>query len=84
LAQTYLPQDPHYQGLFLILVAKAPGLVWKVTHSKNGQPHLQRKTPWPYINHYHFHIIDAQWGHITIKISGHPPFGMQIMLNGHE
>jgi DNA-binding transcriptional ArsR family regulator len=84
LAQTYLPQDPHYQGLFLILVAKAPGLVWKVTKSKNGQPHLQRKTPWPYINHYHFHIIDAHWGHITIKISGHPPFGMQIMLNGHE
>jgi len=84
LAATYLPQDPHYQGLFLILVAKAPGLVWKVTKSKNGQPHLQRKTPWPYINHYHFHIIDAQWGHITIKISGHPPFGMQIMLNGHE
>jgi len=84
LAETYLPQDPHYQGLFLILVAKAPGLVWKVTKSKNGQPHLQRKTPWPYINHYHFHIIDAQWGHITIKISGHPPFGMQIMLNGHE
>jgi DNA-binding transcriptional ArsR family regulator len=84
LAQTYLPQDPHYQGLFLILVAKAPGLVWEVTQSKNGQPHLQRKMPWPFINHYHFHIIDAQWGHITIKISGHPPFGMQIMLNGHE
>ncbi len=84
LAQNYLPQDAHYQGLFLILVAKAPGLVWDVTHSKNGQPHLQRRTPWPYINHYHFHIIDAQWGHITIKISGHPPFGMQVMLNGHE
>jgi hypothetical protein len=84
LAETYLPQDPHVQGLFLILVAKAPGLVWKVTKSKNGQPHLQRKTPWPYINHYHFHIIDAQWGHITIKMSGHPPFGIQIMLNGHE
>jgi hypothetical protein len=84
LAESYLPQDPHYQGVFLILVAKAPGLVWKVTKTKNGQPHLERKTPWPYINHYHFHIIDAHWGHITIKISGHPPFGMQIMLNGHE
>jgi hypothetical protein len=84
LAESYLPQDPNYQGVFLILVAKAPGLVWKVTKTKNGQPHLERKTPWPYINHYHFHIIDAQWGHITIKISGHPPFGMQIMLNGHE
>ena len=25
-----------------------------------------------------------EWGHITIKISGHPPFPAQIILNGHE
>jgi len=31
-------------------------------------------------NHYSFHILDAEWGHITIKISGHPPFPAQIML----
>ncbi len=24
------------------------------------------------------------WGHVTIKMSGHPPFGAQIILNGHE
>ena len=84
LAQTYLPQDPKYKGLFLILVGKAPALVWNVTISNNGQPHLERKTPWPYVNHYHFHIIDPDWGHITIKMSGHPPFGIQVMLNGHE
>ena len=24
------------------------------------------------------------WGHITIKMAGHPPFGAQIILNGHE
>lgn len=84
LAEKYLPQDPTYKGLFLILVAKAPALVWNVTISKNGQPHLERKTPWPYVNHYHFHIIDPDWGHITIKMSGHPPFGIQVMLNGHE
>ena len=23
-------------------------------------------------------------GHITIKMAGHPPFGAQVMLNGHE
>jgi hypothetical protein len=23
-------------------------------------------------------------GHLTIKLSGHPPFGAQIILNGHE
>jgi len=84
LAERYLPQDPDFHGLFLILVAKAPGLVWEVKHSANGVPHLQRKTPWPYVNHYHFHFIDPEWGHITIKMSGHPPFGIQVMLNGHE
>ena len=37
-----------------------------------------------YVNHYSFHIIDPQWGHVTVKMSGHPPFGAQIILNGHE
>ena len=38
----------------------------------------------PYVNHYSFHILDPDWGHITIKISGHPPFPVQVILNGHE
>jgi hypothetical protein len=37
-----------------------------------------------YVNHYSFHIMDPHWGHLTIKMSGHPPFGAQIILNGHE
>jgi hypothetical protein len=28
------------------------------------------------------HIIDPTSGHVTIKISGHPPFGAQVILNG--
>src|SRR5713226_7492304 len=28
--------------------------------------------------------MDPYWGHITIKMAGHPPFGAQIILNGHE
>lgn len=28
--------------------------------------------------------MDPEWGHITIKMSGHPPFGAQVILNGHE
>ncbi|MBK5291285.1 MAG: hypothetical protein JJE04_06380 [Acidobacteriia bacterium] len=36
------------------------------------------------MNHYHFHILDPDWGQVTIKRSGHPPFGAQVMLNGHE
>jgi hypothetical protein len=84
LAEAYLPRDPNQHGLFLILVAKAPGLVWEVQHNAKGVAHLQRKTPWPFVNHDHFHLIDPDWGHRTIKMSGHPPFGIQGMLNGHE
>lgn len=28
--------------------------------------------------------MDAQWGHMTIRMCGYPPFGAQIILNGHE
>src|SRR5215831_7890555 len=38
----------------------------------------------PYVNHYSFHILDPDWGHLTIKVSGHPPFPAQVILNGHE
>ncbi len=84
LAEKHIPADSAFRGLFLILVAKSPALVWEVTRSENGSPHLERKTPYSYVNHYHFHIIDPEWGHITIKMSGHPPFSLQVMLNGHE
>jgi hypothetical protein len=36
------------------------------------------------VNHYSFHILDPDWGHVTFKISGHPPFPAQIIFNGHE
>ena len=37
-----------------------------------------------YVNHYSFHIMDRQWGHLVIKMAGHAPFGAQVLLNGHE
>lgn len=83
LAEEHLPQDPNFTGLFLILVAKAPALVWHVEVSKNNR-HLGSAKPWPYVNHYHFHFIDKEWGHLTIKMSSHPPFAVQVMLNAHE
>jgi hypothetical protein len=72
-------------GLFLILVSKAPALVWDAQRTGTGKlGQLVPKQPWPYVNHYSFHILDPDWGHLTIKMSGHPPFGAQVMLNGHE
>ena len=28
--------------------------------------------------------LGPEWGHLTIKVSGHPPFPAQVILNGHE
>jgi hypothetical protein len=80
LAEEYLAKTTLTQGLFLVLVGRAQAPVWDV----NAKHHIERKKPMPYVNHYSFHILDPDWGHLTIKISGHPPFPAQVMLNGHE
>jgi hypothetical protein len=81
IAEEHLTKTRVKQGVFLILVARAQAPVWDASPKKHR---LQRKQPMPYVNHYSFHILDSDWGHVTIKISGHPPFPAQILLNGHE
>ena len=80
IAEEYLTETTVTEGLFLVLVGRAPAPVWDV----NAKHHIERKKPTPYVNHYSFHIRDPDWGHLTIKISGHPPFPAQVILNGHE
>ena len=80
IAEQYLANTKITRGLFLILAGRARAPVWDVGINY----HLRRKIPMPYVNHYSFHILDPEWGHITIKVSGHPPFPAQVMLNGHE
>jgi hypothetical protein len=80
IAEEYLAKTTVTKGLFLVLVGRAQAPVWDIS----ANHHIERKKPMPYVNHYSFHILDAEWGHMTIKISGHPPFPAQILLNGHE
>ena len=80
LAEEYLAKTRITEGLFVVLVGRAQAPVWDVS----AQHHIERKKPMPYVNHYSFHILDRDWGHLTIKISGHPPFPAQVILNGHE
>jgi hypothetical protein len=83
IAEEYLASHSVGVGVFLVLVGRAPAPVWKVTQSRSGViVNLEKKSE--YVNHYSFHIRDPVWGHVTIKMSGHPPFGAQVMLNGHE
>jgi hypothetical protein len=28
--------------------------------------------------------VEQPWGHVTIRICGYPPFGAQVILNGHQ
>jgi hypothetical protein len=77
-ADEYLAKTAVTDGLFLVLVGRAQAPVWHV----GANHHLESKKP--YVNHYSFHILDRDWGHVTIKISGHPPFPAQVILNGHE
>lgn len=81
-AEEYLSDHTIKRGLFLVLVARAIAPVWDVRRSGKGNLLLTKKTA--FVNHYSFHIWDSDWGHITIKMAGHPPFGAQVILNGHE
>ena len=83
IAEDYLAERRVGTGVFLILVARAPATVWKVSRSRAGVIcNLEKRKE--FVNHYSFDIMDPTWGHVTIKISGHPPFGAQVILNGHE
>ena len=83
IAEDYLREHPVGVGVFLILVARAPAPVWKVSRTAAGVIRNLEKTR-QFVNHYSFPIMDPTWGHLTIKMSGHPPSGAQVILNGHE
>jgi DNA-binding transcriptional ArsR family regulator len=84
IAEQYIPTDPHFRGVFCILIGRGPAPVFDIKQFANGGIDIHRKTPLPYVNHYFFHIMDPEWGHVTIRLCPHPPFNAQIILNGHE
>jgi hypothetical protein len=83
-AEEYLRTHSVGPGVFMILVARAPAMVWDVRRSADSTVlgGLGRKRT--YVNHYSFRIMDRQWGHLVIKMAGHAPFAAQVILNGHE
>ncbi len=82
-AEEYLATHSVGPGVFLILVGRAVAPVWEVSRSAGGViGNLAKKKA--FVNHDSSHIMDPEWGHLTVKMSGHPPFGAQILLNGHE
>lgn len=83
-AEKLQPKDPAFAGVFAVFVARAPALTWDAYTNPKGKVVLYRPKRGSLVNHYYFHIVDPQWGHVTIRICGHPPFPALIMLNAHE
>jgi len=54
----------------LVFCHRLLATVWEVRRSKQGIiQNLESKRA--FINHYSFHIMDPDWGHITFKLAGH-------------
>jgi len=84
-SEEYLATYRGTAGMLLIAVSRAPAPVWEIHPNRQGRvKRIARKKSMPYVNHYSFHILDPEWGHVTVKICGHPPFPAQVILNGHE
>jgi hypothetical protein len=85
LAESHQPQDPKFRGLFLVITGNAPAPIWEVKRNAQNQIiEVQHRRQWPYVKHNYFHLLDVEWGHVTLRMCGYPPFGAQVILNGHE
>ena len=84
-AQEYLAPHRGVQGVFMIRIGRAPAPVWQVKRNAQGViPEIAHPKSPPYVNHFYFHILDPDWGHLVIRRCAHPPFNAQVLLNGHE
>jgi hypothetical protein len=85
LAESHLPKDRNFCGLFLVIKGIAPAPVWEVKRNADGQiTEIRHRKNWPYVKHFYFRLIDPEWGHVSIRMCSYPPFGAQVILNGHE
>lgn len=58
LAEERLPKDPHFTGVFCVIISRAFAPVWQVKRFGNGGLDLRRKLA--FVNHYSFHILDRE------------------------
>jgi hypothetical protein len=86
LAKEPLAKAEGKSGVFLILVGAAPAPVWNIVRDaqKGHIIDIRHHRPWRYANYYHFHILDKEWGHVVVRMCGYPPYGAQVIVNGHE
>jgi hypothetical protein len=85
IARERRPSDPKFRGVFAVLVGRAPAPVWEVRRNQREQiTGLEHPEHWPHVQHYYFQIVDPEWGHVVVRLCGYPPWGAQVIVNGHE
>jgi hypothetical protein len=85
IAREHRPKDPGFEGIFAVLVGRAPAPIWQVERNDKGQiTDLHRADPWPHVQHYYLQIMDREWGHVVVRMCGYAPWGAQVIVNGHE
>jgi hypothetical protein len=85
IARDLVPKSSKFRGIFAVLVGRAPAPLWEVRRNSAGQiTDLRHPECWPHVQHYYFQIMDPIWGHMVVRMCGYPPWGAQIILNGHE
>ena len=84
LAPDFRPEDDDAKGIYVVFVNRVPARPWKVRRFGQKGIEIFKAKECVFVNHYTFYIADPIWGHLSIKICGHPPFPAQIALNGHE
>src|SRR5688572_3736475 len=58
LAESLLPRNPKFRGVFAVLAGRAPAPIWEVqTHESWQIVNLQHRDPWPHVQHYYFQIL---------------------------
>jgi hypothetical protein len=68
----------------LVITGNAPAPTWEVKRNSDGRiTEVRHRKNWPSAKHCYFHIMERV-GHVTIRMCGYPPFGAQLILNGHE
>lgn len=87
IAQQYLEQFPHPEGVLFIGKAQEKSNVIRTQRRRNPQtgqsyPWLVRSTAMT--NQYYFYILDEDFGPLFIKLGSYFPYNGKLCINGHE
>lgn len=87
LAQKYLAEFPHQEGVLFIRKAQEKTRVVRTQRRRN--PQTGQSYPWlvmstAMVNHYYFYCVDEDFGPVFFKLGSYFPYTGKVCLNGHE